>query len=166
MGVFHRSKIPMTHTFLYMWVYSGLSEWMYLAQIPCGNYPTDSFGKHLKFPPVSAAILSIKVRAHASFRRLEIMWAVLMSVTFWPCHTYQNKLLVLLSLLISCFILGRKDRMNTCVISSCLFASQFAERWLAGDAHAERFVPHDWCRCLLLEHCHAALVKWLAIVFS
>lgn len=161
--MFHRSKIQMTHIFLNMWVYSGLSEWMYLAQIPCGNSPTDLsvcstlLENILNFHPVSAVILTIKVRAHASVRRLEIMWAVLMSVTFWPCHTYQNKLLVHLSLLISCFILGSKGRMNTCVISSCLFAYEVTFWQYKMKQHCEH--QDDMFVCLV-QLCDSVQTVW------
>lgn len=99
-----------------------------------------SLGKHLKFLTVSAAISTVKVQAHASVlhrRKLcwDIMWAVMMSVTSWPCHTHQNKVPVHLFW----FLQGNMGRMNTCVIYMCLFASPLAEQRLAGDAHAQRF---------------------------
>lgn len=146
MGVFNQShKILMTHILLKVWIYSGLSEKIYLAQFLCRKSPTDLsicstllenilnvFPSQLQSLPIKCELTPASCVGENCW---DIIWAVLMSVTSWPCHTHQNKVPIHLSW----FLQGNMGRMNTCVISTCLFASQLAEQSLAGDAHAQQF---------------------------
>lgn len=89
MGVFN--NILMTHflegvdlfRFIKVNLLGSVSLWKISHRL---QHLLHSLGKHLKFLPVSAAILTVKVRVHGSImhrRKLcwDIMWAVMMSVT-------------------------------------------------------------------------------------
>lgn len=172
MGVFN--NILMTHflegvdlfRFIRVNLHGSVSLWK-ISHRP--QHLLHSLGKHLKFLSVSAAISTVKLQAHARIlhrRNLcwDIMWAVMMSVTSWPCHTHQNKVPVHFSW----FLQGNKGKMNTCVISTCVsLHHSFQSRGPLVTHTLSGLAPHDngWCRCLFLEHCLQLLYNDIELFF-
>lgn len=152
MGVFHQSNILMTRIFLKMWVCLGLSESMYLAQIPCGNSPTDLsvcftlLENILSFLPSQLQPWRLKweltlasCKGEKKVHR-EIMWACDLLALPHPskqaaCSSFSR------------FLASFKETRVEWTLASYLHVSlhQLAERWLVGDAHAQRFGgPWQW----------------------